>query len=88
MDKKERAMVGIWRRGGAAAMACVVAGTWQGVHYTSTTEFCLSCHAMRAVGEEYRSSTHFRNASGVRAECEDCHIPPALCRHWRVKLKR
>ncbi|ANA21772.1 pentaheme c-type cytochrome TorC [Salmonella enterica subsp. diarizonae] len=67
-----------WGFGGAAAMVLVIAGTWQGVHYTSTTEFCLSCHAMRTVGEEYRSSTHFRNASGVRAECKDCHIPPGI----------
>lgn len=64
--------------GGAVAMAFVIWGSWQGVHYTSTTEFCLSCHSMRTVGQEYQTSAHFRNASGVRAECKDCHIPPGI----------
>lgn len=63
---------------GAVAMALAIWGTWQGVHYTSTTEFCLSCHSMRTAGEEYKTSVHFRNASGVRAECKDCHIPPGV----------
>ena len=63
---------------GAVAMALAIWGTWQGVHYTSTTEFCLSCHSMRTPGEEYKTSVHFRNASGVRAECKDCHIPPGI----------
>lgn len=56
-----------WAFGGAVAMAFAIWGTWQGVHYTSSTEFCLSCHSMRTVGEEYQTSIHFRNASGVRA---------------------
>ena len=63
---------------GAVVMALAIWGTWQGVHYTSTTEFCLSCHSMRTAGEEYKTSVHFRNASGVRAECKDCHIPPGV----------
>lgn len=63
---------------GAVAMALAIWGTWQGVHYTSSTEFCLSCHSMRISGEEYKTSMHFRNASGVRAECKDCHIPPGI----------
>lgn len=67
-----------WALGGAVVMAIVIWGTWQGVHYTSTTEFCLSCHSMRTSGDEYKTSVHFRNASGVRAECKDCHIPPGV----------
>ena len=67
-----------WAFGGAVAMAFAIWGTWQGVHYTSSTEFCLSCHSMRTVGEEYQTSIHFRNASGVRAECKDCHITPGI----------
>ncbi|MEA7581093.1 NapC/NirT family cytochrome c, partial [Salmonella enterica subsp. enterica serovar Anatum] len=41
-----------------------------------TTEFCVSCHSMQPVYQEYKQSVHFQNASGVRAECHDCHIPP------------
>lgn len=63
---------------GALAMLVVIWGGWQGVHQTSSTEFCLSCHTMSTVGQEYEQSIHFKNASGVRAECKDCHIPPGI----------
>ncbi len=46
-----------------------------GIKLTSTTEFCVSCHSVQPVYQEYKQSVHFQNASGVRAECHDCHIP-------------
>lgn len=52
-----------------------------GIKVTSTTEFCVSCHSMQPVYEEYKQSVHFQNASGVRAECHDCHISPDI-RAW------
>lgn len=63
---------------GAVAMLAICWATVEGIHQTSTTEFCLSCHSMSTVGQEYKLSTHFKNASGVRAECKDCHIPPGI----------
>ena len=43
---------------------------------TSRNEFCLSCHSHDAfIRPEYEASSHFRNASGVRAGCADCHLP-------------
>ncbi|MFO4668848.1 NapC/NirT family cytochrome c [Vibrio cholerae] len=45
------------------------------MHYTSSTEFCLSCHSMEIPFKEYQGSVHFSNAKGIRAECADCHIP-------------
>ncbi len=42
---------------------------------TNSTEFCISCHEMEGVYKEYTESTHYKNPSGVRAECADCHIP-------------
>lgn len=65
-----------WAVAGGVITAIVILGAWQGVHYTSSTEFCLSCHSMNTAGKEYQQSIHFKNASGVRAECRDCHIPP------------
>ncbi len=50
-------------------------GTAAVMHYTSSTEFCLSCHSMEIPYEEYQGSIHFSNAKGIRAECSDCHIP-------------
>lgn len=53
---------------------------WGGFHtaiaLTNSLEFCISCHEMRDnVFKEYRETIHYRNASGVRAICTDCHVP-------------
>ena len=43
---------------------------------TSSIEFCVSCHEMeQLVYTEYQESPHYKNASGVRATCSDCHVP-------------
>ena len=33
-----------------------------GIKVTSTTEFCVSCHSMQPVYEEYKQSVHFQFA--------------------------
>ncbi|MBF0371148.1 MAG: NapC/NirT family cytochrome c, partial [Magnetococcales bacterium] len=43
--------------------------------YTNSLEMCLSCHEMEGVYAEYQESTHYKNHSGVRVICADCHIP-------------
>ncbi len=57
--------------------------SWSGfssfMAYSNTLAFCTSCHEMKDyVGAEYEQSPHFRNRSGVRAVCSDCHVPHAL----------
>ena len=43
---------------------------------TSTDEFCTSCHVMAAGPfTMLQETTHFRNESGVRPGCADCHVP-------------
>lgn len=55
------------------------------MEYTNTLEFCISCHEMRgAVYEEYKQTVHYRNTSGVRAICSDCHVP----KDWVHKFGR
>jgi len=55
------------------------------MEYTNTMEFCISCHEMRDnVYAEYIESSHYKNPSGVRAVCADCHVP----RDWTAKLIR
>jgi nitrate/TMAO reductase-like tetraheme cytochrome c subunit len=44
--------------------------------HTSTSAFCLSCHEMKSMQEELSRTVHFRNRSGVRVGCGDCHVPP------------
>jgi len=52
---------------------------------TNGLDFCISCHEMRStVYEEYTSSVHWSNPSGVRAICADCHVP----KDWTHKLLR
>lgn len=45
------------------------------VEATSTTEFCLSCHEMKVMQEELSKTVHFKNRTGVRVGCGDCHVP-------------
>ena len=55
------------------------------MEYTNQMEFCISCHEMeQTVYKEYQTSVHFKNPSGVRATCPDCHVP----REWVPKLVR
>ena len=52
---------------------------------TNTEAFCISCHSMKDnVYEEYKTSIHYSNRSGVRAICSDCHVPHA----WTDKIIR
>ena len=52
---------------------------------TNTESFCISCHEMRAnIYPEYIQSVHYKNSSGVRATCPDCHVP----REWKDKVIR
>ncbi|MCK4861435.1 MAG: NapC/NirT family cytochrome c [Rhodobacteraceae bacterium] len=52
---------------------------------TNSLKFCISCHEMeQLVYVEYKESTHYQNASGVRAICSDCHVP----HEWTPKLIR
>ena len=47
-------------------------------HYTSTEQFCTTCHSMTLVAEPYRQSAHYLPTSGVRASCGDCHVSPGI----------
>lgn len=62
---------------------------WGGFNWalelTNTEKFCISCHEMEVnVYQEYRDTIHFRNPTGVRATCPDCHVP----REWIYKVGR
>lgn len=43
---------------------------------TNTEEFCIGCHEMKNTAyKEYKDTVHFKNNSGVKASCPDCHVP-------------
>ncbi|MBC8006182.1 MAG: SUMF1/EgtB/PvdO family nonheme iron enzyme [Verrucomicrobia bacterium] len=47
------------------------------VEYTSTDEFCASCHVHPHVFTSWKLSSHYSNKSGIQVHCVDCHLPPA-----------
>ncbi|NDR58896.1 NapC/NirT family cytochrome c [Aliiruegeria sabulilitoris] len=63
-------------------------GAHSALKATETTEFCVSCHELTPVYEEYKLSAHYSNASGVQAGCADCHVPepfvPYVIDHYRA----
>lgn len=65
-----------------AAIVFMIAGVifWGGfntaMEATNTLTFCISCHEMEDnVYQEYTKTVHYKNGSGVRATCSDCHVP-------------
>jgi cytochrome c-type protein NapC len=56
-----------------------------GMEATNSLDFCTSCHEMRdTVFQEYKETIHYKNRSGVRAACPDCHVP----KDWTHKFVR
>lgn len=49
-------------------------GFWIGYKSTKKTEFCITCHPMKYVYEEYKQSPHYKSRTGVTASCPDCHV--------------
>lgn len=47
-------------------------------HFTSSNEFCLSCHSMTYADDFYQRSVHYNSPSGVRASCGDCHVSEGI----------
>lgn len=47
-------------------------------HYTSSNEFCTTCHSMTYADDSYQQSAHYNSASGVRASCGHCHVSEGI----------
>lgn len=63
---------------------------WGGFNWAmevaNTEEFCVSCHEMNDTPyKELQHTIHFKNRSGVRATCPDCHVPRPFI--WKIKRK-
>ena len=63
---------------GALLMLLMIPVGHKVIEYKESPEFCSSCHSMDIAVEEYQQSMHFKNNSGVSADCADCHIPPGV----------
>jgi nitrate/TMAO reductase-like tetraheme cytochrome c subunit len=86
----------LWRPSGRLPFVIIlVAGGvggilfWGGFNWamelTNTEAFCIGCHEMRDNPyKELQQTIHFKNRSGVRAICSDCHVP----HEWFAKIRR
>jgi len=55
---------------------CLVFLGHKGVEYTSTDEFCESCHVHPQAHKSWVRSKHHDTDSGVYVHCVECHLPP------------
>ena len=55
--------------------------------YANSEQFCAnSCHEMDALKKEHAGTIHDINRSGVRATCNDCHVPQDYIPNYLAKL--
>lgn len=86
----------LWRPSGRLPFVIILAAGgiggilfWGGFNWamelTNTEAFCISCHEMRDNPyKELQQTIHYKNRSGVRAICSDCHVP----HEWFAKVAR
>ena len=46
------------------------------VVYTSSDNFCVTCHVHPQADKSWKRSTHYDNKRGIVVHCVDCHLPP------------
>jgi len=77
--------LGVLTMGGFIAGVIFWGGFNTALEATNTEAFCISCHTMRDnVYVELQETVHWKNHSGVRATCPDCHVP----HEWTAKIAR
>ncbi|HXD41471.1 MAG TPA: NapC/NirT family cytochrome c [Ramlibacter sp.] len=55
--------------------------------YANSEPFCAtSCHEMDALKQEHKGTIHDVNRTGVRATCNDCHVPHEYIPNYFAKL--
>ena len=62
---------------GIGALACIFVLTLSTkvIDYTSTDEYCMSCHVHPHAEQSWRLSPHYDNSAGVIVHCVECHLP-------------
>jgi sulfatase modifying factor 1 len=71
----KRAFLWIVFSGLIAALVLMLAGN-KAVKYTSTDEYCISCHVHPMADQSWKLSSHYDTKSGVIVHCVECHLPP------------
>ncbi len=72
---------------GAILCYLFIAALNVGIEYTSSDEYCQSCHVHTDSDAAWKLSTHYDNSSGVVVHCVDCHLPPKGEGYLWAKIK-
>ena len=54
----------------------IITASQKAIEYTSTDEYCMSCHIHPHADQSWKLSSHHNNSSGVIVHCVECHLPP------------
>lgn len=57
------------------------------VKYTSTDNYCASCHVHDHATASWKLSTHYGQYSGMTVHCTECHLPPGGLKYLTAKAK-
>ena len=57
------------------------------IEYTSTNDYCMSCHVHPHAEQSWKLSPHYNNRSGVVVNCVECHLPPKGHGYLMAKAK-
>ena len=71
----KRAFIGVISIGLIIGVAFLFVGG-KAVHYTSTDEYCASCHVHPHAEQSWKLSKHYDNKAGIIVHCAECHLPP------------
>ncbi|MDP2337982.1 MAG: SUMF1/EgtB/PvdO family nonheme iron enzyme [Bacteroidota bacterium] len=72
----KRAFIWVIIAGLIVGIAFMFAGN-KAVKYTSTDEYCISCHVHPVADQSWKLSSHHDNKAGIIVHCAECHLPPA-----------
>ena len=64
--------------GSFVVLICLIGVSAYGLHTTSKTEFCMSCHEMEPYQKELKFSSHAKDKDGKVIGCAQCHIPAGI----------
>ncbi|WP_159522496.1 SUMF1/EgtB/PvdO family nonheme iron enzyme [Sunxiuqinia indica] len=72
---------------GVVACVVILQLSNQAIEYTSTDDYCMSCHVHPHAEQSWKLSTHYNNSAGVIVHCVECHLPPKGHGHLAAKAK-
>ena len=61
---------------GVVATVLFIAAGGKAVKYTSTDQYCMTCHVHPTQEQKWKLSTHYNNSSGAITHCVECHLAP------------